>query len=248
MRDIILNELGFIWNAWDEKKHPRDSKGRFTFVLGLKSNYGSSAIGGTVIGKSTISEARKALQVFAGKSIENKAQYEGEKEDIAWYQTAGYKTINDELRSGGTIEDAMCEKLNDACRFSSDEPLTVMRGESSFSNNWENIKPGTKMPDGLKNAFISTSTDQNVAESFASKKRDADPEGKSKLYETVVTINVSTSQRFGIPNAYGDSIASGESEIILPYGTNGIVKKITQKEVKINNRIVVQQSVTIDII
>lgn len=248
MRDVILNELEFIWNAWDESRHPRDSKGRFTFVLSIKASYASSAIGGTVISKSTIKEAKKALTVFAGKSTENLAQYTGEKEDIEYYQGVGYKFINDELRSGGSIEDAMCQKLNDACRFSSDEPLTVKRGESSFSNNWEDVRIGQKMPDGLHKAFISTSTDENVAESFAAKKRDADPNGKSKLYETIVTMNVPTSQRFGIPNAYGDNIAAGESEIILPYGTNGIVKNIVEKEVKIGNRTVVQQFVTIDIL
>lgn len=248
MRDVILDELEFIWNAWDEKKHPRDSKGRFTFVLSIKDNYSSSAIGGTVISKSTINEARKALAVFAGKSTENLAQYTKEKEDIDYYQGLGYKSINDELRSGSSIEDTMCEALNDACRFSSKEPLTVMRGESSFSNNWENVSAGQKMPDGLHKAFISTSTDANVAESFATKKRDLDPNGEGKLYETVVTINVPTSQRFGIPNAYGNNIAANESEIILPYGTTGLVKKFTEKEVQIGNRIVIQQFVTIDIL
>lgn len=248
MRDVILNELEFIWNAWDEKKHPRDSKGRFTFVLSIKDNYSSSAIGGTVISKSTINEARKALAVFAGRSTENLAQYTKEKEDIDYYQGLGYKSINDELRSGSSIEDTMCEALNDACRFSSKEPLTVMRGESSFNNNWENVSAGQKMPEGLHKAFISTSTDANVAESFATKKRDLDPNGEGKLYETVVTINVPTSQRFGIPNAYGNNIAANESEIILPYGTTGLVKKFTEKEVQIGNRIVIQQFVTIDIL
>lgn len=237
--------LDKVLNAWDESKHPRDKKGRFTYIVKFASMLSKSPIGGDVISEDTIQSLRNTLDNYAKQSPDNAKTVDLEREDNVYYQSRGYKYINDELRSGGSLDSVMCENLDNSCRFSSDKPFQVYRGESSFSNNWSGVKVGDSIPDGLAKSFISTSTDKNVADKFATHDRMG---LGAKIYETTITINVPTTQRFGIPNVYDkNAVAKGESEVLLPYGTKGKVSKITETTKKVGKDTIIQQVVTIDL-
>lgn len=242
-----IDSLLTIWNTlnWTEAQHPRDKKGRFTYVIKTANLFSKSSIGGTTLNPETVENLRNTIRVYAGKSILNAKSVDYEREENDYYQNSGYKFINDELRAGGKLDTVMCENLDNSCRFSADKAFQVYRGESSFTNNWASAQPGAKMPSGLTHAFISTTTDANVADRFATHNRTG---AGSKIYETTVTFNVPPTQRFGIPNVYNkQAIAGGESEILLPYNTKGTIKSFKESTVKFNNDTIVQQIVEIDL-
>lgn len=245
LRDKYLNYLPIldkILNTWDESKHPRDSLGRFTFVIGLKSFMTTGRFT-----KDLVNELHSRIQNYAKISSRTKAQVEGESEDIGYYQGLGYSYINNSLRAGEKPDDGICDYLDAACRFSADTEIYTYRGESSWSNNWKGTKVGQDMPEGLRKSFISTSLNKGIAQEFAEQKRSGDPKGQSTIYETTIQFRVKTSQRFGIPQAYLPEDANGmwESELIFPYGSTGKVTQFSESTRKSQNRTIVEQRVEI---
>lgn len=242
LRDIILAENEFIWNAWDESKHPRDKLGRFTFVVGLKSFMAS---GGYT--QEFLQNLNDKIQKYSKSSKKARAQVAGEAHDMQWYSVTGYDYINDALRSGDNPRDLGVQELDDACRISADTEINTYRGESSWNNHWEGTKIGQKMPEGLRNAFISTSMKKDQADRFAAEKRTLDPNGKSTIYETSITFKVKPSQRFGIPGAYqpNDKINLNENEIIFPWHSDGTVTGFSESSRQSGNRTVIEQKVEI---
>lgn len=242
----LYSRLNVILNAWDEKRHPRDAKGRFTFVL-KGSDFGKDALGDMVISKSSTKSLRDKLKSSV-TTREQAEQLAGEAKSVSEYQNNGYKYINDTLRCGFGLEDAGAEDLLDACRFSLDKEIIVERGESSFSNNWSGTKVGSTADD-FSMAFISTSTDPKVAEHFATKEREADPNGYSKIYETHVSIKIPPTQNFCIPQVYTNSDLNGaENEILLPPYLKYEAKSFKEESKTVGNRTVIEQRVELEII
>lgn len=245
----ISARLNRILNAWDEKKHPRDSKGRFTYVLKLSNLVGiNKRTGGTGITSEAYDKLYYRMRDDAKGNEDKRWDLQVESYANDKYQNHGYKEINTALRDGESLEEAGAKELDQSCRFSFDEPITVHRGESGFSNWWSDVKVGDPIPEDMHNSIISTSVDRNVADHFATQKRFMDPKGKSKLYETNITMVIPPTQRVGIPSAFTSNIPlHWESEIILPWHTQGKVTKIERKEEKIDNRTVVKQEIYVTI-
>lgn len=237
-----LSRLLETWNAWDESKHPRDKKGRFTFVVGLKSFMSDDGYNADFL-----KSLNDKIMKYANSSKEARRQVAGEAHDMNWYSVTGYDYINDALRSGDNPKDLGVEELDDACRISADTEIKTYRGESSWNNHWRGTKVGQAMPEGLRNAFISSSLKKDQADRFSSEKRELDPNGKSSIYETSIIFKVKPSQRFGIPGAYTptDKVALRENEIVFPWHTNGVVTDFSESSSTIGNRTVIKQLVEI---
>lgn len=239
----IIARLDRILNAWDESKHPRDAKGRFTFVVSTRGLFDEQ-------GNMKPAYLRKMKKNIRGEDGEwdKRQQFGRESWSVKQYKDMGYKYINDCLRNGDKLSDVEdAAELDNSCRFSFDVPITAYRGESTFSNYWSNIKAGDSIPESWIKSFVSTSSLTEVAEKFATQKRRWDENGSGKVYETFVTINIPTSKRVGVPSVYTDW-EGDEMEITLPYNTKGKVSKITiSKPEKIDNWTVVRQEITVDL-
>lgn len=243
-----ISELLSVWNAWDSKKHPRDHLGRFTFVVHASELTSDVIIDRTILSSQTTSKLCKQLDEAAAKSPATEKQYKAEKKAVMDYQDAGYLFINNALRSGDMLvpaEHPLVKALDESCRFSSDKPIKVYRGEDSKNDYWKGVQVGDSMPKGLRYSFISTSVDKVVADRFATKRRTLD---NGTDYETTIEFIIPPNQRFGIPNVHNTvGNVSSESEILLPFNTKGVVKEIKETKSEYGDKNLVQRTVKIEI-
>lgn len=134
------------------------------------------------------------------------------------YCLASYKYINWCLRDGASVKDSGGETINSALKFTSKKQFTVYRGlnDEETSSFLSRLKPNEKTSD---KAFLSTSTDKRVADSFS---KDG----------VLLELNVKTGVKFGIPlltsSAQSFNTRAGsnyESEIIFKPNQEIVIKK-----------------------
>jgi exoenzyme T len=142
------------------------------------------------------------------------------KSALSWYMGSGHYSINNALRGKTSMnaeKQAAVSALDDLFDLAprTEKPMVLFRGIGE-KDEYDNIVPGDTLSD---NAFISTSFDPKIAESFGDAKHPQGivleiylPEGSKAVYgrgaSDESTGNLS-------PNNWG----GGENEVILPRGT-----------------------------
>lgn len=158
---------------------------------------------------------RDARIAIAKSKVFNKEQAV----EMTDYCLAGYKSINWCLRDGASLSDSGGEAINSALKFKSKKAFTTYRGlnNEEVSNQLSRMKSGDKLSD---QAFLSTSTDKRVAESFSKN-------------GVLMELNVKPGTKFGIPllttSTQSPSSRAGsdlEAEIIFKPNQEMIIKDV----------------------
>lgn len=210
--DKRVNGSGSGWWAFNpENPHvPKNPDGSISLdVNDIKTSEGS-------FDRKKIQSARIAI---AKSKIFDKTEAEGMKD----YCLADYKMINWCLRDGASVQDSGGSAINSALKFSSKKEFTVYRGLSNdlVANSFSKMKKGDVTSDS---AFLSTSTDKRVAESFSKN-------------GVLLELNVKPNTRFGIPlltaSSQSPSTRAGsdlESEIIFKPGQKIEIKEVSTRK------------------
>lgn len=202
---------------WDEHKHPRDSLGRFTFVIDGAGIITTDELGSNKLDRNNIKQVQQ--QIYDGLDWQAKLEFDLEGIAAQVYQNSGYRDINNAIRGKKITESVQqqIDKTNSSLRFSSNSPMTVYRGINSNDSRLADIKAGDELD---ADCFKSYSTNDKVANYFAAK--------NDQRYKVIITGQVKSGAVFGIPSMFSDRNWD-ESEVLFGTKTKTVVTDVRQE-------------------